>query len=173
MDAVTRTRSGFEISFGIYASRRGRKNITYLVACEGVREIKLSDFDGGGIRLYPRTHPAARQFGIQAKLQWPSRVDLGVNVGALYTAHEKLVGDWIPFERFAEIRQTKTARHCLGPLFLLRAYARELKSSGEEATVRSLGKSNVKLLPRVLHFGESYVVADRFSARVIGPSTAL
>jgi hypothetical protein len=95
-------------------------------------------------------------------------------LATLYNAHVDEVDDWIPFERYLLPTMPYTRRFqprsrkefaCRGPDFLIRAYAKALRMSGEKARVIALkvGRKTSDR-PRVLHFGASYVVAEAFSA---------
>jgi hypothetical protein len=140
-----------------------------VVLCEGVREVNISDFDGGGFAIYSSKSAAARQYtAAQAELRWPESANQAVVLGTLYQAHVAEVDDWIPFERYAPVNPyTRIAERCIGPAFLLKSYARRLKADGIEGRV-TLKKSRVasKSRLRVIHFGSSFVVAERFTAEV-------
>jgi hypothetical protein len=184
MELMRRILGGIELRFGIHKGRRGKRLDGWEVLCRGVHELKISYEDFGGMAVYRTNHPAARQYVVQsAELRWPRTCDEGRALGALFSAHLETVGDWIEFDSYLgiEFPWTHGNQHTYslpttsnefvlrGPSFLLRAYAKALKAIGEPVKLtfrnRPKGKS---VRPKVLHFGGSYVVADKFEARQIG-----
>lgn len=178
---IRRIPGGLELFFSIHDGKRGRKFDGWNVRCQGVREFKITDIDGGGLALYPSSHPAARQYvAPRAELRWSRTCDEAKVLAALYVSHVELVDDWIDFNdyllvgtpwngsshlpHFAPVSGTNFV--CRGPEFLLRAYAKSLKAIGEQVkvTLRDRPKSK-SIRPKVLHFGTSYVVADTFEAQ--------
>jgi hypothetical protein len=167
LECFRRTSGTLELCFGIHKGKRGGKIGAWRVACLGVHEAKITALDGGGIALYPATHPAARGCVARlAEVRWSGPSDHTALLGALYQAHTKLVGDWIPFEWYSTIQTIKAGNFCLrGPDFLMRAYAKVLRSCGKQPRLILRMKPHPKSVqPRVLHFGDSYVVADTFTA---------
>jgi hypothetical protein len=170
---------GLEVCFTIHNGKDGKRLHCWSVTCCGVQEASITDFNGGGLAVYSSSHPAARQYTApQAELRWPRTCDEGKVLSALCKAHFNVVNEWIPLGRylFTDPRPTEhrtlpcfqlasgSSFACLGPDFLLRVYAKALESVGARArlTVRGKGKS---IRPKVLHFGNSYVVANSFTAR--------
>jgi hypothetical protein len=92
-------------------------------------------------------------------------------LATLYHAHIDAVDDWIPFERYVLPKipsacgfepASRNEFAFRGPDFLIRAYARALRTGGERVqAVLKVAKRKIGR-PGVLHFGESYVVADKF-----------
>jgi hypothetical protein len=166
LEAAHRIPRGLVITFGIYKGRRGARLEAWRFTCSGVLEAKITAMDGGGLRLYSSSHPAARQFvAPQAELRWSGPVEDPALIGALYKAHIASVDDWIAFETYSQIVRTGNDESaCRGPDFLMRAYAKALRAFGKETqvilrrTTRKLARS------RVLHFGDSYVVSNSFVA---------
>ena len=108
------------------------------------------------------------------ELRWPLDSNLATVFTTLYGAHIEATDDWVPFERYVfpnmpytrgfESRAEKEYT-CRGPAFLIRAYAKALRTKGETLRVIRLnigGKGKGR--PKVLHFGTSYVVAEDFAA---------
>jgi hypothetical protein len=159
---VRRKPGHLELCFSIHEENRGRKKIdSWKIICKGVREAQITDLDGGGLALYPTTHPAARQYTArQALLRWTASDNKAAVLGALYQAHTNAVDDWIPFDRYLQGISMKKCV-CRGPLFLLRAYARALRGELPRLELLGVGKAKRTRL-RVLHFGESFVVAAGF-----------
>jgi hypothetical protein len=174
-------RGGFELSFAIHDGSRGKRIEGWTVICRGVHEAKITNMDGGGLRLYPSSHPAARQyFDRQTELRWPCTCNEQQVLAALFRAHTEAADDWISFDSyllhhsylyqplggsyFASTSEGKFV--CRGPEFLIRAYAKTLESIGEpvQVTVRR-GQKMKTIRPKVLHFGDSYVVANLFTAQ--------
>ena len=90
----------------------------------------------------------------------------------------KAVDGWIPFDRYLLINTPYNGTPflpyfapvsgnrfvCKGPDFLLKAYANALAATGQRVQLRLHGRPNRRTLrPQVLHFGSSYVVADRLT----------
>jgi hypothetical protein len=124
----------------------------------------VEDFDGGGIRVYSGKHIAARQFGEQAEIRWHPHLRLTMMAGVLYQAHNNIAGDWIPFKRYSRLLQPGPPPYiCRGPKFLMEEYARWLTGEGEEPSIQALKQKSSKPL-KVLHLGNSSVVAEKFSA---------
>jgi hypothetical protein len=182
LDQFRRIPGGIELSFSIHRGKQGKKVDGWKVNCRGIHEAQITDLDGGGMALYSSSHPAARQYSArQAELRWPSNCEESKVLDALFRAHVAESDDWIPFDRYlfrwhgtastptlAPVSRNKFV--CRGPDFLIRTYAKALKAIGEQVqvTIRSNPKRKATR-PRVLHFGESYVVADTFSAQQSAP----
>src|SRR5579863_5704402 len=66
IDAIRKAGSGIVLSLGPREGKRGRRVLGWEVSCQRVREIGVSDLDGGGIRLYGSRHPAARQYAARS-----------------------------------------------------------------------------------------------------------
>ncbi len=175
VEHIRKISNGLELCFGIHKGKSGRKTDSWSVTCLGVRELHVTDLDGGGLRLYSNTHPAARQYSARTvELRWTGISDQTAAIGALYGAHTDLTDDWIPFDRYADIRAISSGKFiCRGPDALMRAYAKALRAKGGRVKVTIRGTSKAKLArPKVLHFGESFVISDAFSARRIGEISA-
>jgi hypothetical protein len=166
LEQVRKERGRLELRFGIHEENRGKRKIgSWRIVCGGVREAHIADFDGGGLALYPTVHPAARQYAARhAELRWAASNNKPTALGALYKAHTDAVNDWIPFDRFISIKTLSDKKCvCRGPDFLVRTYAKALRALGENPhlTERGSRKSKQRGL-RVLHFGDSFVVAAVF-----------
>jgi hypothetical protein len=171
---------GLEVCFSVHKGQRGKRVDGWSDTCRRVHEAKITSIDGGGSRVYPPTHPAARQYvASRAELRWPRTCDEAKVLLALYRAHTRAADDWIPFDRYLSIETpwagTSFQPHfapisgnnflCRGPDFLVRTYAKALEAIGEQVQLTLSRASKLKpAQPRVLHFGESYVVAEAFGA---------
>ena len=123
-----------------------------MVTCRGIREVKLTDFDGGGLNHW-KSHPVLSQFSSRKaslKITIGDRT-VAECAGLMIEAHQRAVDDWIDFDRFVP---AKTWTHgdgkpilINGPEFLLREY-----------------RSRLHLRLSLLHFGSSFVVADSFKS---------
>lgn len=180
LEHVRRVTDGLDLCFSIHKSRRGTAVDHWIIVCRGVHEPNITDFDGGGLAVYPASHPAARQYGApRAELRWPRSSDDLKVVVALQRAHVKAVGDWIPFDRYLLINTPWNGTSvlpsfapiagrnfiCRGPDFLLRAYAKALEAAGERVQFTLRGSPTSKpIRPQVLHFGASYIVANTLTA---------
>lgn len=183
---VRRTPGCLEISFGVHKGKRGKKVDEWRFICRGVHEVEITDFDGGGLALYPADHPAARQYVSRwAELRWSRTCDEARTFLALHRAHTGVAYGWIPFDRYLQIETPWTGTSfqphfapvsgsnyvCRGPDFLVRGYAKALDAVGERAklTLRRLPKSE-HVRPKVLHFGQSYIVANNFTSQRAAPA---
>jgi hypothetical protein len=159
---------GLELRFGIYRGKRGARIDSWSVRCLGVREATVTALDGGGLRLYPGTHPAALRYTARrAELRWSGVRDKDAVVGALYEAHLAVMDDWLPFDEVVSVETiSKRRASCRGPDFLMRAYAKAFRAKGERVQLVLRGGSKAKSMGlKVLHFGESYVIAAAFTAQ--------
>jgi hypothetical protein len=159
--------AGLELCLSVYKGKRGRKTEGWRIGCLGVREFQVSELNGGGLRIYAANHPAARQYVTRrAVLRWTGG-DEARTIKSLCQAHMDAVDDWIPIDRYLDIRAIAGGNYiCRGPDFLMRAYAKALRLNGVKPRlrVRERRKAN-SVRPRVLHFGESFVVATAFNAQ--------
>jgi hypothetical protein len=165
VEQVLRIPTGLEICMAIHRGRRGKKAEGLRITCRGIREFRIYDVDGGGLALYPRTHPAARQFlARKAVLRWGS-CDCAAAIGELCQAHMDAVDDWIPIDRYVNIRAIEQEKFvCRGPDFLMRAYAKRLRFIGAQPRLVLQRRKMKSTRLRVLHFGSSHVVARIFIA---------
>jgi hypothetical protein len=180
VELVQKVPVGLDLVFSVHRGRRGKSLGRWTVCCRGVHEVSITDLDGGGLAVYPASHPAARQYVAGfAELKWPRSGDTPEVLAALQQAHLKAVDDWIPFDRYLRINTpwngTPILPHfapisgnkfvCNGPDFLLKAYAKALSATGQQTQLRHRRKPSQRTLrPQVLHFGSSYVVADHLIA---------
>jgi hypothetical protein len=166
VEEFRRIPKGLELCVGVYEGRLTRKAEAWRIRCRGVREFQIVDVDGGGLALCPGTHPAARQFLTrQCTLRWRG-ADHAASIGTLCRAHVDAVDDWIPIDRYVDIKAISEKKFvCRGPEFLMRAYAKALRLIGAQPQLTLREKFRAKRKPlRVLHFGASYVVAAALSA---------
>src|SRR5438105_3163803 len=148
LEHARRMSRGLDLCFSIHEGRRGKAADYWIVVCRGVHESNITDFDGGGLAVYPTSHPAARQYvARRAELRWPRGSDDVKVTVALQRAHVAAVDDWIPFDRYLLINTpwngtsflpsfapTSGANFiCRGPDFLLYAYTKALKAAGVRA----------------------------------------
>jgi hypothetical protein len=167
--SVRRIPGGIELAIVVVRGRRGRVVHRWQVRCLKIRELRLSDFDGGGIRLYPSDHPAARQYADAVMcLNWTPKGRMLEGIGAVAEAHKSAVYDWIPLDRYASPPEASVPKVVWrGPEFLLRKYDQALRRLGfETALIASKCRRKTTKGLRVLHMGSSYVVAERFEAEV-------
>ena len=161
-----------QMILGVAAGRRGPLRETWLVTCRGVRELCLTDLDGGGLQLWPADHPAARQYSDPTASLTCEPTDLRAAVGALYEAHASTVDDWVPFEQYLgfEVPAPSTLERlrARGPLFLMNRYARALRAIGIACELSPARRRRSRRPAcRVLHFGNSYIVAEEFRMEAI------
>lgn len=170
-EKISMARKEVEITFGIYQGKRGRKVESWKVICSGIQEAIISDLDGGGLRLY-KGHPAAQQYiAPKAQLRWNGgNTDASEVVGGLYQAHTHLIDDWIPFDRYGDVKTiAKNKVVWTGPVFLMKAYARALRALGIDPVLKVQPTKIKKRALKVLHFGNSFIVAESFKAQPLKP----
>jgi hypothetical protein len=160
-----RQRGGLRLELELAKGRRGKAVAWFTVTCRSVLEIALSDLNGGGCRVYSASHPAGRQYGdaiVKLSFRPGGRMDeIG---GAVARAHQRLVEDWIPLERYARLDSADTEVVVWrGPAFLMRAYAAAIRALPIKATLGTPRRRLSHRSPRVLHLGDSYVVAHEFT----------
>jgi len=152
----------------------------WIVSCRQVRDFSLTDFHGGGLNFWTTNHPVLSQFSsrkasLRISVDGRTRAEC---VGALFMAHRRCVDDWIEFHRFVPLAlSSRTDLHPMlisGPEFLLTEYRRGLKAAGFDATLKphkralywsGVGWSERRHRVSLLHFGNSFVVAESFSAQ--------
>ena len=160
------------VLLNVYAGRRGRIVQRFRVRCIRVREWHLEDLDGGGIRLYGSDHPVARQYSsLKARLRLSRVDDAGAAIAALLAVHNRIFDDWVACERYLGNLGDLAGRLAsgltiTGPEFVLKAYARALRSQAS-AIVKIQSKQSRSARCRILHFSQSFVVAERFEADLL------
>jgi hypothetical protein len=98
--------------------------------------------------------------------------DPGAAFEALSRAHQVATDDWIPQERYLGSASSlsralcRRGRLCTAPAFLARAYVSGLRALGVRAVPSQPAKPSVGTL-RVLHFGDSYIVASTFDGELL------
>lgn len=179
-----------ECELRIDEGAEGRTLSVWKVSCDEVRDYLIVDVNGGGLNINDGDHPAARQhsdpvvdLSIRDAVADPARL-----IGGLWTVHRETCDDWIPFERYLnptrpldELLRAGPAQLARGPRFLLDAYASKLRrhkvavSLSTERTAKYFvdGAWREQQHPlSVMHFGASFVVAERFSAIRVGNAGA-
>jgi hypothetical protein len=97
--------------------------------------------------------------------------DAGAAIAVLVTAHARIFDDWVPIDRylgsFADLPgRVAKGLSLTGPEFVLKAYARALRSVAGGSLNRRLKRADTARF-RALHFSQSFVVAERFEADLI------
>ncbi len=167
VEAIQKVGTGVVLSLALREGKGGQWISAWDVCCSGVREISVSDLEGGGIGLYGSSHPAARQYATgMAKLRCRPDGKGSAILGALASAHVATVDDWIPVDRYLPMQAGAKGDFLVrAPDFLVRAYAKALERLGVVARVSAVARKGRRSpAPRVLHLGDSFVVADRFEA---------
>jgi hypothetical protein len=167
IEGVRQGRPGLVLSLVLRRGRTGRRLLEWQVHCRGVREFHISDLTGGGIRLYSAGHPAARQYTARkARLRCRpagSRRDM---LAALAAAHLAAVDDWVPIERYLPMAPAPNGAFIVhAPDCLVRSYARALRRLGLTVRTSMAREGKTGARPKVLHLGNSFVVAESFEAR--------
>jgi hypothetical protein len=177
--SVSLQRRNLALRFELFPAPTDETPAAWLVSCHQVREFGLADFDGGGLDLWETNHPMLSQFS-SPKASLKITID-GHNpaecAGVLLHAHRQAVDDWIDVDRFAKTERWVTAGRgsvvLSGPEFLLFHYHRHLVQAGFTAVLKKhkrklywsgFGWSERRRTVSLLHFGNSFVVAESFSA---------
>jgi hypothetical protein len=173
-------RRDLELRFESFPAPADGSTNAWLVSCRQVREFSLTDCDGGGLNFWTKSHPLLSQFSSRkASLRVSvGRRTMAECLGMLLKVHRQSVDDWIDFDRFVPpALSTRTdARPIVinGPEFLLIDYQRGLEAAGFGATLKrhqralywsGFGWSERRHPVSLLHFGNSFVVAESFSAQ--------
>jgi len=159
--------------FNVFVGKRGRIVQRYRVRCIRVREWHLDGFDGGGIRLYGSDHPLARQYSTSKARLRVAPIEGGPPaIAALTAAHTRVFDDWVPCDRYLGSLASLAGRVAKGlsvegPEFLLKTYARALRSMAPSVSVRRRAKPGRTARLKVLHFSQSFVVAERFEVDLL------
>ncbi len=169
VDRVHRLSDGLCLELAVCRGRRGPITAIWRLECRGVREANIRDLDGGGLQVWSGTHPAARQYTDDLMTISLSKDRIAEAVGVLLEAHAATVDDWIPFERYLGLTVPAPAKlaglRLKAPRFLMKRYAAALRELGLPCRPsRSRRRQATKPL-RVVHFGSSYVVAERLDMR--------
>jgi hypothetical protein len=167
IEGVRRGRPGLVLSLVLRKGRTGRRLDEWQIHCRRVREFHISDLTGGGIRLYSGGHPAARQYTARkARLRCQPEGSRRDMLAAIAAAHFAAVDDWVPIERYLPMEQAPNGAFIVqAPDFLVRAYARALRRLGLTVRTSMAREANARTRPKVLHLGNSFVVAEGFEAR--------
>ena len=166
------------LRFGLANGRGGPILEEWWVSADRVKEYSLSDANGGGLRHTRGSHPAVRQYtDSQMALRFRGGVDdAAAAVGELWRRHVQAVDDWIPSDRYLpspgvleELLSKPAGRLCRGPAFLVRHYAACLRSRGVSTTLVPVAhRRSVQAPVGLLHFGHSFVIAERFASERAG-----
>ena len=177
---VTSERRNLMLRFESFPAPADGSTGAWLVSCRQVREFSLTDFDGGGLNFWTKSHPLLSQFSSRkASLRVTvGRRTMAECIGMLLKVHSQSVDGWIDFERFLPpaLSARTDARPVAinGPEFLLIDYQRGLDAAGFGATLKrhqralywsGFGWSERRHPVSLLHFGNSFVVAESFSAQ--------
>jgi hypothetical protein len=166
LEELRRIPKGLDLYFGIYKGQRGKRVDAWKITCLGVQDALITDWDLGGMALYPSDHPAAREvIARRAEVRWSGSIDETKLVGALYKAHTEAFYDWGRFDLYSVIHKISKSKFALrGPDFVMRVYTKALRSMGEKPQLILRRGKKKAIRPKVLHFGVSYVVANAFIA---------
>jgi len=98
-----------------------------------------------------------------SKLLWSPSEDRSDVLATVYHAHRVAVDDWIPFERYVSKPTSRNEFNIEGPESMIRAHAKALRRDGKQPRIVLRAATRKPSGPRVLYFGESFVVADAFT----------
>lgn len=151
------------------------------IRCDNVLAYTIVDVVGAGINhLTDGSHPVLRQYQtLHGKLFFRGEAEeITQVIGDLWLAHRDECDDWISFDAYLrandlpDLLADGSGLLAEGPRFLLQAYAATLVQHGIKATLvaeRPFRRwDGVEWPPgeaiEALHFGDSYVVAERIAA---------
>jgi hypothetical protein len=144
------------------------------VRCVGMREYHLEALDGGRLRLYDSRHPLARQYSApRARIKVTRLAESAAVLAALVQVHSRTFGDWVPLDRYLGTladfprRVAADGLAVSGPDFLLRSYAKALRQLGVSVSFQEYPRRRQPVRTRVLHFSQSFVVAEAFRAEIL------
>jgi hypothetical protein len=141
----------------------------------GVVEQSLSVVVECGLNIW-REHPVLDQHMRRREFLHFGRSpdNLDEVIGQLWRAHVGVVDDWIPFDRYlnhevplAELLASGSGLLATGPDFLIAAYEGVMERVGCRPSRLPLPTPPRLTHGLVAHFGESYVVAEQFTAQRI------
>ena len=161
------------------------------VVATGVRDHQIGDANGGGVGLVDDAqHPgliAHTEPRETLHFEAPPGIDTDAVMGALFLAHRRAFDDWIAFDRYLDFNRYASERPppeellradgtlVTGPRSLVACYRAVLDERGYSTRATSAPPPSwwdgerwrTDLTPlAMLHFGNSWVVAQRFDARV-------
>ena len=168
VESVSRADQGLIVSLAVRKGKTGQRLGSWEIRCRGVRELQISDLSGGGIRLYASGHPAANQFvSPMVRLSCATGDHTVRALGTLAAAHLAATDDWIPVERYLPLGSCANGRVAVrAPAFLARVYVRALRKAGFGVRLSPRqSPPRSRKHPRVLHLGNSFVIADAFEVR--------
>jgi hypothetical protein len=150
------------------------------VVCAGFEEFVIRP-EPGSIAAFNATHAAVRQYtDSRAELFFAGKVAApGQTAEHLRAVHQKIAGDWIPFERYlndispADLLGRTAGKIFSGPLFIAMEFERVLREAG--VTTTRLPEDAADRLPsesplEMLVIGKSHIIAAEFEAARIDPS---
>jgi len=179
VERIHRVRGGLRLDLSVCRGRRGSIRARWILTCHGVREAHVDDLDGGGLQLWDARHPAARQYTDSIVRVACSPADLLSTIGLLFHVHKATVDDWIPFHRYlgtdvpAPSVGDPLRLRLRGPRFLMTRYARALRKAGVPCEMKKGSTRRGTPSPlRVIHFGNSYVVARSFEMEEVAKPLA-
>jgi len=171
--SVAQAAGGVLVTLLLRRGKGGPILATWSIRCRRVHELEISDLNGGGICLYSSGHPAARQYASPVqRLSCRTHGDGSRAWLAVVSAHVAAVDDWIPADRYLPATPPSDGTLLIrAPEFLARVYARALRRLG--IGVRSSIPRHVtrrRRSPKVLHLGDSFIVAETFEVQ--GPANS-
>ena len=160
--------------FNVFQGKAGPIVHRCRVRCVGVREYHLEALDGGGLRLYDSRHPLARQYSApRARIKVTPLAESAAVLAALVQAHSRTLGDWVPPDRYLgaladfPTRVAADGLEVSGPDFLLRSYEKALRRLGVSVSSQAYPRRRQPVRTKVLHFSQSFVVAEAFKAEIL------
>src|SRR5215471_17106642 len=141
------------------------------VLCEGVEEFRIFP-EQGNLAAFDWTHAAVRQYlDPQAQIFFAGAAQDPVRTAErLRAAHQRIAGDWIPFERYmsriptGDLLSQPGGKLFSGPLFMALEFELVLRDLGitttrlpEEVAERPLADSPLTMLV----VGTSYIIAAK------------
>ena len=172
--AFERASDTVTLDIQIFDAESGAPVEVWRVRCAGFKEFCIRP-EQGDIATFNSTHAAVRQYVERgAEIFFVgAAAEPGQVAERLRAAHNRLAGDWIPFERYvnriplANLLGRAGGRIFAGPQFLAREFLRVLQDSGvttshlpEDIGEQPLPTSSLEMLV----VGSSHIIGEDFDA---------
>ena len=177
MDLLEAKWSGADLTLYFDVSPNGKRHETWVLVCTSAVEYHLTAANECGLNHWTSDdHPAIAQFTEPHEDLYFSRPTDNAHalLGKLNLTHRKATDDWISFDRYLNEQVTRSELVTLdggllasGPSFLIEAYAGVLSQEGMEPKRLASEFTEYLTQAEMIHFGDSYVVADSFDASAL------
>ena len=165
---------GKDLALCFYVSPDGKTQEVWEVICKSVVESQLTETTNCGLNYWEsEDHPVIAQYSEPHEDLYFSKPTENPSalLGILWKVHRKATDNWIPFDRYInrqvtprELFESDMGMLASGPSYLIEAYASAIDNEGMKP--RRLASEEGIYVPeaKMIHFSESYVVAETFEA---------